>query len=408
MKHGIKVLLGAVPFGENNVGDEAILESVVGIVREVCPDADIRVSTSDRAGTARKFGVETVPLFGFDAPYSKYDLDQAVAGLDLFIWSGATGLSDYPENATAVVDTARRAGAKTVLWGCGMNDELNPAKYKTLPGRRQTLLRRITKLTGGSFDAISNWERHLETRARSCIRKTVSAADLVVTRDFPSREQLQRSGVEREILVGADSAIKMQSANFDQIALRASTRELLSRPTRKVGICISAQREVDNRYGLVRFLDQVVADGSTEILFIPMNPLTDSKLMAELRGQMQYPERTGVMSGYFDPQEVTAIAARMDLVIASRLHLLILGSIAHVPMIGIARGSKVDNFLEPYGLKPAGSVDDCDFDALWTETQRLLNNKASFQERSAKVRTEQLARLSKAMEELRKVFQSIT
>ena len=133
----MKILLGGVPFGRNNVGDEAILECVVGMIREVCPAATITVSTDDPETTAEKLGVETVPLFGFAPPFSRTLMEECIAAADVFVWAGATGLSDYPEIPLSMLEIAHRAGTKTVVWGVGMNTELNPSIYRVLPGKRR-------------------------------------------------------------------------------------------------------------------------------------------------------------------------------------------------------------------------------------------------------------------------------
>ena len=112
MSKGVKILLGGVPFGRNNVGDEAILECVVKIVREICPAADITVSTDDPAATAKKLNVKTVQLFGFDPPYSRALMEQTLRENDVFIWSGATGLSDYPEIPLDMLSIAHLAGTR--------------------------------------------------------------------------------------------------------------------------------------------------------------------------------------------------------------------------------------------------------------------------------------------------------
>ena len=67
-----------------------------------------------------------------------------------------------------------------------------------------------------------------------------------------------------------------------------------------------------------------------------------------------------------------------------------------MPFIGISRGSKVDNFLAPYGLASVGSVEQCDFDRLWSETLRLLAGRVEFERRSREVRAALLERLDRA------------
>ena len=86
----MKILLGGVPFGCDNIGDEAILASVIGLVRGIRPDAELVVSTGDRAGTERKFGLKTVPLYGFAPAEPAERLREALDGVDFYIWAGAT------------------------------------------------------------------------------------------------------------------------------------------------------------------------------------------------------------------------------------------------------------------------------------------------------------------------------
>jgi hypothetical protein len=78
------------------------------------------------------------------------------------------------------------------------------------------------------------------------------------------------------------------------------------------------------------------------------------------------------------------------------LHLLILASVLHVPIIGISRGSKVDNFLAPFGHASAGTVDACDFDHMQRELDRLIECRAEFEEVSTAVHEMLLQRLEPA------------
>ena len=103
--------------------------------------------------------------------------------------------------------------------------------------------------------------------------------------------------------------------------------------------------------------------------------------------------------------EILAIAGRLDLVISSRLHLLILASVLHVPIIGISRGSKVDNFLAPFGHVSAGSVDECDFEHMQSELDRLIDSRSEFEEVSTAVHEMLLQRLAAAKARLSEVLQ---
>jgi len=139
-----------------------------------------------------------------------------------------------------------------------------------------------------------------------------------------------------------------------------------------------------------------LAEENHNIVFLPMNHATDAPLMERLRLRMKNQSRSVVIGGRRTPREILAIAGRLDLVISSRLHLLILASVVHVPIIGISRGSKVDNFLAPFGHTSAGSVEDCDFEHMQNELDRLIDSRAEFAEVSAAVHEMLLQRLEMA------------
>jgi polysaccharide pyruvyl transferase WcaK-like protein len=395
----MRILIGGVPFGRNNVGDEAILECVVRIVREASPGAELTVSTDDGPATAARLGVKTVELFGFEPPYSRARMEEELAAHDAFVWGGATGLSDYPEIPAEMLRIARRAGRRTVMWAVGMNDRLNPAKYR-LGGRRRKLLAAASALTGGLWDAVAWRERAMEARARARVAAALEGCDLAVVRDPASVGELRRCGVRREVVVGADSALELRPSPWESARISGDARRFLAEPGPKVGICVSAQRQVASLDRLAALLDSVVEGEEASVVFIPMNPLTDARLMAGLRGAMKRKERACVVEGRLDPGEVLAVASRMDVIASSRLHLLIFASIAHVPVVGISRGSKVDAFLEPFGLRAVGSTEDCDFGRLRGEIARLLRGRAGFEATSRKVREELLARLGEAKRRL--------
>jgi polysaccharide pyruvyl transferase WcaK-like protein len=185
-------------------------------------------------------------------------------------------------------------------------------------------------------------------------------------------------------------------------------RAELAGPGPRIGFCVSAQRAIRDEGALVAVFDRLVLERDARIVFIPMNPLTDSKLMAGLRLKMKRPDRAFVLEGRYEPSEILAVASTMDVIASSRLHLLIFASIVNVPIIGISRGSKVDNFIGPFGLTSVGSVEECDFGALHEEALRLIDTKAAFNERSCTVRRALMARLDTARSRLARSLASTT
>jgi polysaccharide pyruvyl transferase WcaK-like protein len=120
---------------------------------------------------------------------------------------------------------------------------------------------------------------------------------------------------------------------------------------RTLGLCISTQRQVADLDGVRGMVAAVRASGG-RVTGIPMNPKTDRALL----------ERLGVECiGGTEPEDVIAAAAKCDVVLSSRLHLLILAANAGTPILGIARGSKLANWPANFGREVEGSGYDCDW-----------------------------------------------
>ncbi len=402
----MKILLGGVPFGRNNVGDEAILECVVKMLREICPRAEITASTDDPEATAAKLGIETVQLFGFEPPFSQTLMEERLSSADVFIWSGATGLSDYPEVPLEMLEIAQRAGTSTVVWGVGMNDELNPHTYRLLPGKRRAMLSLLGLASLRRIDYVRRYEEQMQARACGKVARQLAAADLVVLRDPETLVAVQACGSVPGAMVGADPAERLEPVAWEDLSLTAAAKTILQSKTRKIGLCISAQRQLVHQQELVDFLDRLAESGH-HVVFLPMNPQTDAELMKNLQSRMRHKEMSVVIEGRREPGEILSIANQLDLVISSRLHLLILASIVHVPIIGISRGSKVDNFLAPFGHVSAGTVDECDFEHMQCELDRLIDCRDEFEEVSTFVREMLLQRLDAAKEKLAALLGSI-
>ena len=328
----LRLLLGGIPLGCDNIGDEAILASVVSMLRESIPGAELAVATND-PGTAERLGVEVVPAFGFlDIPVDGFA--DALRNRDAYVWCGATGLSDYPHVGFALLETAQRKGVPTYVWGVGMDDEPNPVFFRAA-GRRRMLLK--------ALGLVGRYESWLLARLGRRIARVLPRCRGVWVRDPESAAMLARMGFSGAG-VAADTAIRFPVP-----------ADALARPRpRRLGLCISAQRRVRDLEGVRRLAAAVRADGG-EVVGIPMNPKTDRALMEGL-GVECIPGDT--------PEAVVEAAASCAAVVSSRLHLLILAANAGTMGIGVARGAKIANWLANFGQTPAGSVADCDWDGV--------------------------------------------
>jgi len=388
-----KILLGGVPFGCDNIGDEAILASVIGLVRGICPDAELLVSTGDRTGTERKFGLKTVPLYGFDPSVPAERLAEALDGVDLYIWAGATGLSDYPEMACTLLEVAQARGVRTIVWGVGMNDVFNPSFF-TLHGKKKKLADTVKACCG--FDLEKRWIARRVRYIRQRLAGTLGRCELIVLRDPKSLEVLRLCAPFPDAVAGADTAILQKQCAPEALPWADAERDLFRSASARLAVCVSEQSRIREFDRFTGWLDNMLETHPGLLaVTIPMNPKTDFRVMEEMKRMSKHPGRI-LSLRFLEPEEVQAVAAECSVIVSSRLHLLILGLNNLVPGVGIARGSKIEYFLSRFGLTTAGSTDSLDLPRLTESVEHALAHQDEFKRHAATVRAGLLADLKRA------------
>ena len=368
----MRILLGGIPLGCDNIGDEAILAGVVKMLKASIPGVELTVATDDPA-TAALLGVGVVPPFGFrDTDLNGFAAE--ASRHDAYIWCGATGLSDYPHTALSLLEIAQGEGVPTFIWGVGMDDELNPVFFKAR-GKRRLLL--------SAFGLVGWYERRLRDRLAERIAAILPRCVGVWLRDPQSAAMLAATGFPGAA-VAADSAILLAAETV------GSGKSGDSGTPATLGLCISTQRQITDLDGL-RGLIVAVRDSGARVLGIPMNPKTDRALLESLGVEC--------IAGT-TPEAVMEAAAECDVVLSSRLHLLILAANAGTPGIGIARGSKLANWLSNFGEDVVGSVYDCDWGKTAERVLAALGHRGDWKERRDAAYRRLNERLEKARGEL--------
>ena len=399
----MKILLGGVPFGCDNIGDEAILASAIGVVRGICPDAELVVSTGDRAGTERKFGLKTVPLYGFDPAVPAERLGEALDGVDFYIWAGATGLSDYPEMACTLLETAQSKGVRTIVWGVGMNDAFNPVYFK-LHGKKKKLADILKTCCG--FDLEKRWIERRVRYIRQRLARSLGRCELIVLRDSKSLEVLRLCAPFPDAVAGADTAILQKQCAPDALPWNESERDLFQSSSVRMAVCVSEQNRIREFDKFIAWIDSMIETHSEMLVVtIPMNPKKDFRVMEEMKQRSKHPGRILSLC-FLEPEEVQAVAAECSVIVSSRLHLLILGLNNLVPGVGIARGSKIEYFLSRFALMTAGTTDALDLPRLTESVEWALTHQDEFKQRAASVRAGLLADLDRAKELLKQTLTS--
>ncbi len=60
-----RIIIGGAPFGPKHLGNEATLESVVHIVREISPESELFACTAATRETEKRLSIKTLPPLGF-------------------------------------------------------------------------------------------------------------------------------------------------------------------------------------------------------------------------------------------------------------------------------------------------------------------------------------------------------
>ena len=174
----------------------------------------------------------------------------------------------------------------------------------------------------------------------------------------------------------------------------------------RIGFCISEQSVVRDLSGVRDLWDDLLDDPSRRVVLIPMNPVTDRRLMLKLASECRHNDRIECLDSA-DPAVVQACAGQCRVLVSSRLHLLILGANAGTPGVGIERGSKIANWLAEFGETPAGTVDRCDFSGVKSRIERFLAEPdAAARAEVRQVTAAMRLRLDAAAERLRQALEA--
>jgi len=360
-----KILICGVPYGCDNVGDEAILASIVALLREMKTNLEIGVVTVKPGETAEKLGIKGIPLL-FDPaggrPLWTDEIRQACKWAQVYVHGGATGIHDYPMHMLKGLRLAKECGCKTIVYGTGGG----PYHHKFWEGRKTRLLSVASKATLGMVDFRRVAEGIVAKRYHKAILDGLNAVDLLLVRDVETRQTLIRYGMSSAgVHVSGDSVFALEPSPEDAADKIAADTKLWPDDKPIAGVCISSQKQVVDMGAVVRMCDEIIEEYGAHVLFVPMNPHTDDRVGGDIASKMKHGAETRMIRGYKEPEDLLAFLSRLHVIISSRLHLIIMGAVAGVPSVGIGRGSgKVTNFLGRFGLEPAGDYLSVNHDTL--------------------------------------------
>jgi polysaccharide pyruvyl transferase CsaB len=330
-------LLGS--YGGLNIGDEAILTSMLATLREAVPFAEVVVFSRDAAHTRDAHSVDRV----VDARRGRCDaVNDEIAGLDVLVLGGGGLL--YDSEATEYlrhVRTAHRNGVPTVAYALG----------------------------AGPLTTAED---------RSAVREVVSAMTRVTVRDEESKRVLQEVGVERPIEVVADPALLLTPALFLADALLRdgvdTSGRLIAMSVREPGRA-AQDLAVDAYHAtLAAVADFAVHRYGGQVVFIPMER-GDVRESHAVLARMTAPDHARVLHGTYGPREILGLMQHMDFAVGMRLHFLIFAALSEVPFLPLPYAGKVADFARTLGISTPGSLDRDSVGPLLAAVDRLWDER---------------------------------
>ncbi|WP_341322362.1 polysaccharide pyruvyl transferase CsaB [Solibacillus sp. FSL H8-0523] len=323
-------------FGFDNVGDEAILLSMITSLRKLQPEVELTVLSNNPAHTSSTYGVKAINRWKLK------EISSILKRADGLISGGGSLLQD-------------QTGMKTIPYYCAI---MYLAKYHKKP----------VFVYAQGMGPINHSISQMITR------KTLNKVDQITLRDEASRQLLVDIGVKKPMSIVPDPVIGLNPTDF-----RSSWLDYQAFEAGFVAVSVRDwPSEVDFKQKIADSLSRLAQAGH-QIVFIPMHDEHDEK--ASFQMAQMVPEKTLVAPGNLTIEEKIAIIGQADLLIGMRLHSLIFAAIQTTPFIAISYDPKIDAFAAIANQPNIGHVerDDWDGKQLFEQAQTMLQARESIE-----------------------------
>src|SRR5688500_12754336 len=298
-------------YGGMNLGDEAILEGILGELRAAVP-AEVTVFSMNPSDTLARHRVEDAIAV---RSLTRKEIAPAIKQLDLLVLGGGGILFDgEAETYLREVVLAHEMGIPVVLYA------ISAGPLVTAASRRAVR------------DALNN-----------------AASTVITVRDRLGYRLLEDVGVTQEIHLAADPAFLLEPEELPIAALEAEgvrfDRPVVGFSVREPG---PAAPDIDPQqyYALLaNAADFVVERFGAEVGFVPMGR-ADVQHSHGAVARMRYAERAEILKRRYSSRQILDLMGRFDFAVGMRLHFLIFAALRGTPFAPLPYASKVSGLIE--------------------------------------------------------------
>ncbi len=304
-------------YGMHNLGDEAILEAMVAMIRKRDPGAEIRIFSRNASHTNLYHGFEAIDV----RMLSQQQVLRALADLDALILGGGGIIYDAEVGLyLREAELASSFGIPVIVFAVGVGPLDDPA-------------------------------------SRAEVGRVLSGAAVVTTRDEESMELLRSCGVAAEVMeVTADPALLLEPCSRTQAeAILVSQgipvgEKLVGVSVRQPDVTCPWLDEIRYHELLASVVDSIVDEWDVRAIFVPMEPIHDIPQAEITLEKMRRPQRASILRNGFRPGEIMGVAGLLELAVGMRLHFMMLSAATGTPIAPLFYAPKVNAFIRQLGL----------------------------------------------------------
>ncbi|WP_432402364.1 polysaccharide pyruvyl transferase CsaB [Wukongibacter sp. M2B1] len=321
-------------YGFKNLGDEAILSSLVKMIREQDSTTEICALSYNTKYTENIHKINGVSRNSFR------DILSAIKNSDLVISGGGSLLQDVTSSRSLLyyltIISIAKFFKKSVLFFCN------------------------------GFGPIRN--KHNRYLAKTIINKV----DRIVLRDPKSKKLMEEIGVTKQIEVTIDSTFSLEGIDKKK-AMDILQNECIPTDKPLVGISVRPWYIDESFIKTMTSLADYIASKGLSVVFVPMQVSKDDEISRKIMDGMK--NESYILKKEYPPEEILGIIGTLDIMIAMRLHALIFSCIKKIPMIGLEYDPKVQTFLQMVEQKNGGKVEQLDYINLCIEFDNLWDRR---------------------------------
>jgi polysaccharide pyruvyl transferase CsaB len=303
-------------YGGLNLGDEAILQSMIEQLRREVPGCEITVFSRNAEDTKRRHKVErAIPV----RKLSRAEVVPEVERLDLLLLGGGGILYDAEARIyLREVLVAHEHHVPVMLFAIGAG----PLKHATV---------------------------------QQAVREALEGVAAITVREKSAQQCLEECGVQQEVIVTADPALLLKPEAVPRSMPKAEGLEgrkrLIGMSVREPGVAAPDLDPAVYHSLLANAADYMVDRFDADVIFVPMeHSMQDLQHSHAVIAKMLRPQRARVLNGEYTSGQILSLMGRFHFAVGMRLHFLIFAALRGVPFVALPYAGKVAGFLEDLKL----------------------------------------------------------